>query len=81
MIRKSCLFITASIFIAMPSFSQRIKENIEKQSTDPKTVDNAAKADVYIVGNKKKISDTIAATGNTNRNAKIARKKKKGGKS
>jgi hypothetical protein len=80
MIKKFCLVTTASMFIAMTSFSQTIKENIEKQSKDPKTIDNAAKADVYVVGDKKKISDPISAPGDRKSNAKIGRKKKKGGK-
>ena len=76
--KKFCLFITTSMFISMISFSQTIKENIEKQSKDPKTVENAAKADVYIVSDKKKISNTPSeeSATNQNRTAKNSRKKK-----
>lgn len=56
--KKLALLMTASIFISMTSFSQATKENIKKLSKDPKTVENAAKADVYILKNKKVISDT-----------------------
>ena len=76
--KKCSLIFTASMFISMISFSQTIKENIKKLSKDPKTVENAGKADVYIVGNKKTISDTttLQPTNNVNRNTKISRKKK-----
>jgi flagellar hook-basal body complex protein FliE len=60
----------------MTSFSQTIKENINKLSKDQKTAENAAKADVYIVDSKKKISDTISSSSSTNRNTKAVRKKK-----
>ena len=78
MMKKCSLILTASMFISMISFSQTIKENIEKHSKDPKTEENAVKADVYIVGNKKTISDTttLQPTNNANRHTKISRKKK-----
>jgi hypothetical protein len=81
--KKSCLFIVASIFISMISFSQTIKENIEKQSKDPKTAENAAKADVFIPGNKKTISDTTTrrSSNSTNRISKTSRKTKRCSKS
>jgi|GEM_PF-4837999 len=64
----------------MISFSQTIKENIEKQSKDPETAENAAKADVYILGNKKTISDTTtlqpSSTPAAKRGPGIPRKKK-----
>lgn len=60
----------------MTSFSQTIKENIKTQSKDPKTAENAAKADVYILENKKKVTDTAPASANTDRNTKHKRKKK-----
>jgi hypothetical protein len=61
----------------MVSYSQTIKENIKKQSRDPKTADHAARADVYILDNKEKISDTITTSTNTRTNTKAIRKKKK----
>ena len=78
MMKKCCLSITISMFISMISFSQTIKENIEKQSKDPKTIENAAKADVYIVSDKKKIGNTPSALSSTNQSviAKKTRKKK-----
>ena len=78
MIRKSCLFITAAMLISMITFSQTIKDNIEKLSKDPKTTENASKADVYIINNKKAIGDTTAGRPpkNTERVMKISRKKK-----
>lgn len=52
-----------SILIAIMYFSssaqaQTIREKIIQQSKDPKTKENAAKADVYIV-NKKAVTDSI----------------------
>ena len=58
--KKVSLFITATMLISMTGFSQTVKQNIEKLSRDPKTAENAAKADVYITNKKKVISDTSA---------------------
>lgn len=74
------MLMIASIFISMISFSQTIKENIEKLSKDPRTIENSAKADVYIPGNKKKISDTVQVV-NSNPISKTSRKKKQRRKS
>ena len=42
----------------MVSFAQTPKQSIEKVFKDPKTAENAAKADVYILKNKHVIIDT-----------------------
>ena len=78
MLKKSGIFVIATMFVSMISFSQTIKENIEKLSKDPKTVENASKADVYIADHKKIIGDTttLQSTNNSNRIAKTTRKKK-----
>lgn len=78
--KKFSLLITASMFISMTSFSQTIKQNIEKLSKDPKTSERAAKADVYIHGNKKISSDTTKQVSNSEFIPKISRKKKQGRK-
>ena len=66
------------MFISMMTFSQTTKDNIEKLSKDPKTVENAAKADVYIVKSKKNISDpTLKQASNPPSASKNTRKKKK----
>jgi len=44
------------------SFSQTLKERIDKQIKDPKTAENSAKADVYI--QKKKLIDSVVNKGN-----------------
>lgn len=79
MIKKSCIFVTVTMLISMISFSQTIKGNIEKQFKDPKTQENAAKADVFILGNKERISDssTHKSPDTPNRIVKNSRKKKK----
>lgn len=75
--KKCCLFITMSMFVSMVSFSQTIKENIEKLSKDPKTAENAGKADVYISGNKKVICDTSTKqVSNSEALSETSRKKK-----
>ena len=56
------LFMICSMFICMTSFSQTPKKNIEKLAQDPKTAANAAKADVYILGNKKVIQPRSLGT-------------------
>lgn len=68
----------AAMFVSMISFSQTIKENIEKVSKDPKTAENAAKADVYITGKRKIISNTtiVQASHISTWVAKKPRKKK-----
>ena len=55
--KKFSVLVSTLLFISMVSFSQTTKENIERLSRDPQTIENAAKADVYIVKSKKIISD------------------------
>lgn len=78
--KKFGFLVTAAMFLSMISFSQTIKENIERQSKDPKTAENAAKADVYIMDNKKKISDSTSVPSKADRSTKKSRKKKHGRK-
>lgn len=75
---KKLSFIAMSMILSMPSFSQTIGENIEKLSKDPKTAENAGKADVYTVANKKIIADTAIAphlSSCRKKNAAVSRKK------
>ena len=51
------LLIAAITLISTTSFSQEVKRKIEAQAKDPKTKQNAAKADVLII-DKKRISDS-----------------------
>lgn len=51
-------FIMLFTFIGMISSAQDTKQTIDKLSKDPKTADNAAKADVYVINKEKLISDT-----------------------
>lgn len=43
---KALTLLLTFTFLSVTSFSQTVKENIEKQMKDPKTSENAAKADV-----------------------------------
>ena len=54
---KPVTLLSALILLSVTSFSQTVKENIDKQMKDPKTAENAAKADVYI---QKKNADSIS---------------------
>ncbi len=45
---KAITLLSAFTLLSFTSFSQTVKENIDKQMKDPKTAENAAKADVYI---------------------------------
>ncbi|MBA2562681.1 MAG: hypothetical protein H0V14_07145 [Chitinophagaceae bacterium] len=53
---KAITLLSALTLLSVTSFSQTVKENIDKQMKDPKTAENAAKADVYI---QKKNADSI----------------------
>jgi hypothetical protein len=54
--KKALFFIAAALMFAA-SFSQDVRKKIEEQAKDPKTKENADKADVLLI-DKKKISDT-----------------------
>ena len=45
---KAITLLSALTLLSVTSFSQTVKENIDRQMKDPKTAENAAKADVYI---------------------------------
>ncbi len=75
------LLLIVVAFISTTSFGQEIKKKIEGQAKDPKTMENAAKADVLII-DKKKISDSTTIKqippGTTSTVYKpVAKKKKK----
>jgi hypothetical protein len=55
---KIISILVAIIFFSVSVQAQTIREKIDQQAKDPKTKENAAKADVYIV-NKKAITDSV----------------------
>ena len=57
--KKTFAFILATCIISLTSFAQNAKDKIERQARDPKTSENAAKADQYVV-DKKKIYDSTS---------------------
>lgn len=62
--------VSSLLFLSLNSSAQSAKENIDKKAKDPKTAENAAKADAYIIRNKKSIeilNDTSAKTEATDR--------------
>ena len=69
---KAISLVSVFILLSFASFSQTVKENIDKQMKDPKTAENAAKADVYI----QKKNDSIS-TQKTNQPVLSGKKKKK----
>ncbi len=56
---KAIILLSAFAMLSVTSFSQTVKENIDKQMKDPMTAENAAKADVYI---QKRNADSISMT-------------------
>ena len=50
--QKIAFLFFASTLVATGCFAQAVNERIERQSRDPKTAENAAKADVYIMKQK-----------------------------
>ena len=58
MLQKLTLLAGLALFAAMPSFAQDVKQNLEKVKADPKTAENAAKADVYIHKKNRVIHDS-----------------------
>ena len=56
--KKAVFLIFVFTSVAASSFSQTVKEKIDKQIRDPKTTENSGKADVYI--QKKTIYDSVA---------------------
>ena len=75
--KKISVVISGFLLVSMTMFSQTTKDNIEKLSKDPKTTENAAKADVYIMKNKRIISDTTTRHPSDPAITKTTRKKKK----
>ena len=71
--KKVSFLLTALILVSMMSFSQETKRHIEKLSKDPKTAENAAKADVYVLKDKRVIGDSIKPQACK---SKLSRKKK-----
>lgn len=73
----------ASLFIAGSSFGQKAPEGIDQRVKDPKTAENAAKADVYIIRNNKNIDSLQQNTAapaerkKTKKEKRGCRKKKK----
>ncbi|MDQ3847310.1 MAG: hypothetical protein M3342_25325 [Bacteroidota bacterium] len=48
MARKKSILLALFACITMASFGQTMQEKIDKAAKDPKTEENAAKADVYL---------------------------------
>ena len=68
---KAITLLSAFTLLSVTSFSQTVKENIDRQMKDPKTAENAAKADVYI----QKKNDSISVQ--TNQPVLLGKKNKK----
>ncbi len=69
------LGIVISLF-SISTMAQSIRENLDKLAKDPKTMENAAKADVYIVNKDKNIANKTPES-NKSTSAVQLRKKKK----
>ncbi|MFN2458185.1 MAG: hypothetical protein ABR502_08300 [Chitinophagaceae bacterium] len=75
--KKFLLMSIAISFICMSSPAQTIRDNIDKLAKDPKTMENAAKADVHII-NKKIIHDSTQQAAQTG--SSVKKKKQRKGK-
>lgn len=75
--KKFALLAITAGFMSIGSIAQSVQEKIEKQSKDPKTAENAAKADVFISKNKSIFDSTTNATGTKSSKASTGKKKKK----
>ena len=61
MSQRVILILLGVLYFSNYSNAQTIREKIDKQAKDPKTKENAAKADVYIV-DQKVIADSNATS-------------------
>jgi hypothetical protein len=75
---KKKLFLLGIVisFFSISTMAQSIRVNLDKLAKDPKTMENAAKADVYIVNKDKKIANKTPES-NKSTSAVQSRKKKK----
>lgn len=64
------LFLTC-VFLSTSGSAQTINENIDKRIKDPKTAENAAKADVYII----RKNSTVDSVQKNNASPQTERKK------
>ena len=76
--QKIAFLLLISAFVNTNSFAQTVNENIDKRAKDPKTAENAAKADVYILRNKTTIDSLEAVKPTSSTERKKAKKAKKG---
>ena len=77
--KKYFTLLTAITFVSLAANAQSVEKKIEEQAKDKKRVENAAKADVYII-NKRNITDsstTIKEASSANANVKAAKKQHK----
>jgi len=58
--KNKLLFILSFGFMSLQGNSQTIKENIDRQHKNPKRIENAARADVFIQKNKIASDSTVA---------------------
>ena len=76
--KKIAISFSALFFLSTASFAQTNKEGIDRRMKDPKTAEQAGKADVYIL--KKNTIDSLdeksAATNENKKGRKASRKKK-----
>ena len=73
--KKIVLSFSALFLLSMTSFAQTNKENVDRRIKDPKTAEQAGKADVYIL--KKKTIDSLDHKTPPASDRKKARKPKK----
>jgi hypothetical protein len=75
--KKLILLVVATGIISFNSFSQTVQQKIDKKVKDPKTAENAARADVFISKNKSIFDSTTTAKAKTNNTASVKKKRNK----
>jgi hypothetical protein len=75
--KKFTFLMLISAFTFLSSEAQSVQEKIDKQAKDPKTAENAAKADVYVSKNRAIFDSTSSVASSATSEVKKERKKKR----
>jgi biopolymer transport protein ExbD len=74
--KKFTLLLMVAFSVGLTSQAQSMQEKLDKQAKDPKTAENAAKADVYVSKDKSIFDSTSSVQAAEKRVSKKARKNK-----
>jgi hypothetical protein len=74
--KKFTILMIVFAIASITTFSQTVQEKLDKQHNDPKTRENAARADVYVSKNKSIFDSTTIKANENTKVVKAAKKKK-----